>query len=116
MTTARYDGQTEWYESLAAGEAHTAMLRFAVGMLGHGPGTCLDLGCGTGRAIPLLRDAGWTVVATDVSEDQLQIARQHAGDASVVQADAHDLPFEDAAFDAVISLFTHTDFDDLGSA
>src|SRR3954453_18875115 len=116
MTTARYDGQTEGYESLAAGAAHTAMLRFPVGLLGPGPGLCLDLGCGTGRAIPLLRDAGWTVVATDVSENQLELARQRGGESSVVQADARSLPFEDEAFDAVISLFTHTDFDDLDAA
>jgi SAM-dependent methyltransferase len=116
VTTARYDGQTEWYESFAAGEALEALRRFAVDMLGRGPGRCLDFGCGTGRAIPLLRTAGWTVVATDVSADQLGVAQQHAGDSPLVKADGHSLPFEDEEFDAVISLFTHTDFDDFDSA
>lgn len=113
---ARYDGQTEWYEAFAAGEAHSALRRFAVELLGPGPGSCLDFGCGTGRAIPLLRQAGWTVVGTDVSADQLESAREQAGDALLVQADGHALPFEDAEFDAVVSLFTHTDFDDLRAA
>ena len=116
MPAARYDGQTAWYESFAAADAHAAMRRFAIEMLGRGPGVCLDFGCGTGHAIPLLRDAGWTVVGTDVSADQLEVAKEHASDAQLVRADGHDLPFGDAEFDAVISLFTHTDFDDLGTA
>jgi SAM-dependent methyltransferase len=116
VTSARYDGQTDWYESLAAGEAHAAMHRFAVTLLGPGPGRCLDLGCGTGRAIPLLQEAGWTVVGTDVSADQLDVARHNVGVATLVRADGHELPFADAEFDAVVSLFTHTDFDDLAAA
>lgn len=116
MSTARYDGQTAWYESFAAAEAHAALRRFAIAMLGGGPGVCLDFGCGTGHAIPLLREAGWTVVATDVSADQLEVASEHAGDAQLVHADGHQLPFADGQFDAVISLFTHTDFDDLDAA
>jgi ubiquinone/menaquinone biosynthesis C-methylase UbiE len=32
--------------------------------------------------------------------------------AELVQADASDLPFPDCSFDAVVSLLTHTDFDD----
>jgi len=116
VSTARYDGQTTWYESFAAAEAHAALRRFATAMLGAGPGVCLDFGCGTGHAIPLLHDAGWTVIATDVSADQLEVANGHAGDAQLVHADGHQLPFADGQFDAVISLFTHTDFDDLGAA
>lgn len=116
MRPARYDGQTDWYETFAGSEAHSAMRRAAVQMLGPAQGRCLDFGCGTGRAIPLLRNAGWTVVGTDVSADQLAAARDHAGDAELVLADAHHLPFDDEEFDAVISLFTHTDFDDLAAA
>ena len=73
MTTARYDGQTEWYESYASGEAHASARACAVRLLGSGPGRCLDLGCGTGRAIPALVSAGWSVVGTDVSADQLAL-------------------------------------------
>jgi SAM-dependent methyltransferase len=117
MTTARYDGQTEWYESFAAGEVFSSARAFAVELLGAGPGRCLDLGCGTGRAIPALVRAGWSVVGTDASGDQLEAAREHtSADAELVQADAHDLPFEDGVFDAVISILTHTDFDDVTRA
>lgn len=113
MTTARYDGQTEWYESYTSSELFPSARAFAVQLLGDGPGSCLDLGCGTGRAIPALTQAGWSVVATDVSADQLEAAREHARDrARFVHADAHALPFADEQFDAVISILTHTDLDD----
>jgi ubiquinone/menaquinone biosynthesis C-methylase UbiE len=113
LTTARYDGQTEWYESYASGEVFTTARECAVTLLGNGPGLCLDLGCGTGGALPLLLRAGWSVVGADVSSDQLEAARTHVGDeVRLVHADAHALPFETGEFDAVVSILTHTDFDD----
>jgi len=113
LTTARYDGQTEWYEAYAGSEAHTAARDFAVSLLGAGSGRCLDIGTGTGLAVPALVRAGWTVVGIDVSEDQLGLARSRYGDvAEFVSADAHGLPFRDEEFDAVVSFLTHTDFDD----
>jgi SAM-dependent methyltransferase len=85
----------------------------AVRLLGGGPGRCLDLGCGTGRAIPLLASSGWTVTGVDVSRDQLAVAERHAGAVAeqLLCADAHRLPFDSATFDAVLSVLTHTDFD-----
>ena len=113
MTTARYDGQTGWYEALASGAGFSATRSCVVRLLGRGPGRCLDLGCGTGLTIPALREAGWSVVGVDVSADQLRAARERVGEsAALVQADAHELPFEAGEFDAVVSILTHTDFDD----
>jgi ubiquinone/menaquinone biosynthesis C-methylase UbiE len=116
LRTARYDGQTEWYEAYTSADVFPSMRDFAVHLLGPGPGSCLDLGCGTGRAIPALAAAGWSVVGVDVSVDQLEAARASAGDARLVQADAHALPFADGEFDAVVSILTHTDLDDLQRA
>jgi SAM-dependent methyltransferase len=111
---ARYDGETDWYESFASAEVFSVARRSAVRLLGNGPGRCLDLGCVTGYAIPLLVGTGWSVVGTDVSADQLEVARQRAGHrAELVRADAHALPFVDEEFDAVVSILTHTDFDDV---
>ena len=113
MTTARYDGQAEWYESFAAAELFVEARQAAVRLLGRGPGRCLDLGCGTGRAIPLLAAAGWRVTGVDVSRDQLRVAAEHAADAEeLICADAQRLPFADDSFDAVVSILTHTDFDE----
>jgi SAM-dependent methyltransferase len=54
------------------------------------------------------------VTGVDISDDQLRLARERGVD--VVRADATDLPFEDAAFDAAVSIGTHTDFDQFASA
>jgi ubiquinone/menaquinone biosynthesis C-methylase UbiE len=113
LPTAPYDGQTGWYEAHTSADVFSIVREFAVELLGRGPGACLDLGCGTGRAIPPLVRAGWSVVGTDISIDQLEAAQGHAGDdVRLVHADAHALPFEDGTFDAVVSILTHTDFDD----
>ena len=81
--------------------------------LGPGPGRCLDLGCGTGLAVPLLSDAGWSVVGVDASADQLAVARERVATlAELHQADAHALPFENDSFQAAVLILTHTDFDD----
>jgi SAM-dependent methyltransferase len=113
---ARYDGQTGWYESFASGEGFVHARRVAAELLGSGPGRCLDLGCGTGLAIPFLAERGWTVVGVDTSGDQLEVARRERGHLaeSLLAADAHALPFGDAEFDGAVSILTHTDFDDVG--
>jgi ubiquinone/menaquinone biosynthesis C-methylase UbiE len=110
---ARYDGQTDWYETYTSADIFRQARDFVVQLLETGPGRCLDLGCGTGQAIPALLEAGWSVVGTDISGDQLAAARERAGThASLVQADAHALPFAAGEFDAVVSILTHTDLDD----
>ncbi|MEV8180566.1 ubiquinone/menaquinone biosynthesis methyltransferase [Specibacter sp. NPDC078692] len=65
----------------------------------------LDLATGTGviaRAIREQRPTG-AVIGADFSESMLDVARQLEGNAGIDWqfADAHELPFEDNAFDAV---------------
>jgi SAM-dependent methyltransferase len=114
VSHARYDGVTEWYErefvnSELAGVPRAAALR----LLGDGPGRLLDVGCGTGAHTAAFAEHGWSPVGVDISEDQLRPARERG--VEVVQADAADLPFEDASFDAVMSMWTHTDVDDFSA-
>jgi ubiquinone/menaquinone biosynthesis C-methylase UbiE len=112
VKAARYDGLAEWYEgfrpSLSADELD-ALER----LLGPGQGRCLDLGCGTGVALAPLRALGWSVVGTDVSEDLLEVARERGLATVLVPAEA--LPFDDATFDAAVSIWTHTDVDDFAA-
>lgn len=95
--------QIPWlYDALcAAGEA-----------LGLGPwrrwlvagarGRTLDLGCGTGRSLPLLPPAA-RPVGLDPAWDALRRARRRAPAVPLVQGRAEALPFREAAFDTVLS-------------
>jgi SAM-dependent methyltransferase len=108
-TGARYDGVVQWYEEFRPSlnqDELDVLQRF----LGPGRGRCLDLGCGTGVAIPELVRLGWTVVGVDVSEQMLSRARTYG--AELIRAPAEALPFDDASFDAAVSLWLHTDVDD----
>lgn len=111
MDGARYDGVAEWYdETMATSERAAAERELVLRLLGAGPGRLLDVGCGTGAHMPAFAEAGWAAVGVDVSEDQLRLAR--ARGCEVTRADAGSLPFPDASFDAVVSMWTHTDVDD----
>jgi SAM-dependent methyltransferase len=115
----RYDGLADGYDAQVRGRPLTltatgALLR----LLGPGPGRCLDLACGTGLSLPGLAGLGWEVTGADLSGDQLRLARRRAAEcgAALVRADAARLPFGDGSFDAVVSLFAHTDLDHPGRA
>jgi SAM-dependent methyltransferase len=110
----RYNGLADWYDQVIGGlEVTTTAITTLARLVGAGPGTCLDLGCGTGIAVPALLERGWRVVGVDLSGDQLRVAQQRLSKpgAWLVAADATALPFADGSFDAVVSLLTHTDFD-----
>ncbi len=71
-------------------------------------GVVIDVGCGTGRALPPLREAvgpAGAVVALDVTPEMLHAARPAAAvaGAALVTADARLLPFADGAADAVFA-------------
>jgi SAM-dependent methyltransferase len=111
VTTARYDGLAEWYEREFAndGPARQTVLR----LLDDGPGRLLDVGCGSGAHTAAFAEHGWDVVGVDISEDLLDRARSRGID--VINADAALLPFPNESFDAVVSMWTHTDVADFGA-
>ena len=111
---ARYDSFADWYdrEFMAKPGAGADTRALVVQLLGGGPGRLLDVGCGTGVFANTFAELGWSVTGVDVSEDMLRLARERP--LEVVVADARRLPFDDATFDAAVSLWTHTDMEDFG--
>jgi SAM-dependent methyltransferase len=71
-------------------------------------GVVIDVGCGTGRALPALRDAvgpEGVVIGLDLTPQMLGVAQEHGRDqhAHLLVADARQLPFADASVDAVFA-------------
>ena len=66
------------------------------------PGRVLDLGCGTGRNLPLF-GRGVRAIGLDPCHASLLAARRRAPGVPLVRARAEALPFRDGAFDTVVS-------------
>jgi SAM-dependent methyltransferase len=81
-----------------------------VGGTRAGPGDeLLDVACGTGNAAIQAAQAGATVTGLDLTAELLAGARAGAAGVGVevrwVEGDAEALPFDEAAFDVVVSTF-----------
>jgi SAM-dependent methyltransferase len=114
--TARYDAAAGWYDAyVTTGAGRPFALaadRLLAGLLGPGGGRrCLDIGCGTGAHAAALAALGWRTAGVDISTPQVALARR-AGLAAVT-ASATALPLAGESVDAVTTILTTTDFDDL---
>ncbi|NNK78477.1 MAG: methyltransferase domain-containing protein [Litoreibacter sp.] len=69
------------------------------------PARVLDLCCGQGNVTEALLHAGFQAIGADFSATMLAHARERLPRGEFVEADAQDLPFEDATFDAVTCSF-----------
>nr|WP_285891262.1 class I SAM-dependent methyltransferase [Paenibacillus pasadenensis] len=71
-----------------------------------GNGEVLDVGCGAGRIAIYLEGKGYQVTGTDVSEQLLNVAKEHSikhnQPIRYIQNEGVGLPFKDAEFDAII--------------
>lgn len=72
-------------------------------LLGSGEGRLLDLPCGTGRFLQAGTDLGYQVTAADYSPAMMSVATRFEG-VEFVRADAFDPPFENEAFDAILTM------------
>ena len=69
----------------------------------------LDVACGAGNATIPAAKTGATTTGLDITPELLEAGRKAAAEAGVeiewTEGDAQDLPFDDASFDRVISVF-----------
>jgi SAM-dependent methyltransferase len=72
-------------------------------------GRALDIGCGTGEMLAELRDLGFGVVGSDLSDDALARARRIA---PVLQSVAESLPYPDETVDCIASMDVVEHLDD----
>lgn len=66
----------------------------------------LDVGCGSGYGSSKLDELGYDVVGIDISDEMVRIAQEARKENNIIfqQADVNNLPFEDATFDALLSI------------
>jgi len=92
--------------------------KFLVSRVETGPGDeVLDVATGTGAvAAELLRQKGCAVVGVDQSPEMLAVARQQLpASVRLVEANAEQLPFADASFDALTVTYLLRYVDDPGA-
>src|SRR5262245_27745193 len=71
--------------------------------------TVLDVACGSGNATIPAAQTGAEVTGLDLTPELLEAGKANAAEAGVeidwIEGDAEQLPFDDASFDVVISVF-----------
>jgi ubiquinone/menaquinone biosynthesis C-methylase UbiE len=95
--------QIPWiYDAMCAIAEATGLRRWREWLARGARGLTLDLGCGTGRNLPLF-PAQARIVGVDLPVDSLRRARKRGPRARLVRASAEALPFRDGTFDTVVS-------------
>ena len=89
--------------------------RHSLQVLSPSPGeVILDAGCGTGRNLAALLEAGARPIGVDFSDGMLAVARRAQPSVALAMADLqHSLPFAAASFDAVLCTLVGEHLDDL---
>ncbi len=90
------------FRGLVPAESHLLNKWFA-------PSRVLDLGCGSGRTSVELKQLGHDVVAIDLSDSLLQIAKERYPNIRFLNMDASALTFDAESFDNVLFSFNGID-------
>ena len=95
---------TELADDEVAGEqVHRVHTRYAWALGYCRDKDVLEVACGTGPGLGMLKSSARSLVAGDISDEILQRARAHYGDRiDIRRMDAMDLPFADQSLDVVI--------------
>jgi SAM-dependent methyltransferase len=98
------EAESIWGWASAVGQQRArrrAALLISLGDLQPGK-RVLELGCGTGLFTRMLAPVGVHLTSIDISSELLRTARGKSPELSFILADAHELPFAENTFDAVI--------------
>ena len=90
------------YDGLCAVVERTGLAEWRRWLASGARGRTLDVGCGTGRGLPLY-GSGVRVIGLDPAWDSLGRARRRAPGVPLVQGSAEALPFRAGTFDTVVS-------------
>ena len=68
------------------------------------PESILDVGCGEGHVIRLIRNNDWNLklVGLDIDKNSLKMAKEKIENVNFIYGDIYELPFDDNSFDLVI--------------
>jgi cyclopropane fatty-acyl-phospholipid synthase-like methyltransferase len=106
VVAAGYDAIAETYRDWAEADAGPRLewLALLEAELADGS-TVLELGCGAGVPVTRRLAERHRVTAIDLSARQVELAREHVPEATVLQADALALELAKSSFDAIVSLY-----------
>lgn len=105
-----YDRMAPIYDEFNAGNDYEVWLGEVLlpEMEKHGlrqGGRVLDVGCGTGRAVPPLLDRGWDITGIDSSDEMLEQAwAKYKGCVALLGGDARSLPVLTPPHDLILAL------------
>lgn len=71
----------------------------------------LDVGCGTGRLLSLLSAQGAVGTGVEVAPEMVAVARRANPQMDIREGTAEDLPFDDGAFDLVVTCLAYHHLD-----
>src|SRR4051812_29700834 len=95
------------YDRMSRKSEEAGLRALRQSLLADATGQVLEIGAGTGANLALYDGGIEALVVTEPEPPMLRrlerTAREHAPLAKVLQARAEDLPFEDDAFDTVVS-------------
>jgi len=101
---ADHDPWASAYEGLEAARPPNVHLLATLSRLGPTPGgRALDLGCGSGRHLPVLAQYGLSPIGVDLSAAAIARSRRYAPGVPLAQASVDALPFADGAVDLIVA-------------